>query len=67
MRIEPVMPHVDLPMLPMIYEISMGVRRGDDSLRAELNAALAKHRPEIDAILAEYGVPRVDSAGSLMP
>ena len=52
-------------MLPMIYDISMGVRRGDDTLRAELNAALAKHRPEIDAILAEYGVPRVDSAGSL--
>ena len=33
LRIEPVMPHVDLPMLPMIYEISMGVRRGDDTLR----------------------------------
>ena len=66
LRIEPVMPHVDLPMLPMIYEISMGVRRGDDTLRNEINAALAKHRPEIDAILAEYGVPRVDSAGALV-
>lgn len=58
------MPHVDLPM---IYEIAMGVRRGDDSLRAELDTALAKHQAEIDAILTEYGLPRVDPSGSLIP
>jgi hypothetical protein len=34
-------------------------------LRAEINAALAKNRAAIDAILAEYGVPVVDSAGEL--
>ncbi|MFL5333375.1 MAG: substrate-binding domain-containing protein [Geminicoccaceae bacterium] len=66
LRIEPVTPHVDLPMLPMIYEIAMGVRRGDDALRADLNAALAKNRAAIQAILAEYGVPQVDPAGALV-
>jgi mxaJ protein len=66
LRIAPVTPHVDLPMLPMIYEIAMGVRRGDDALRAEIDTALAKDRAAIDAILAEYGVPMVDSAGELV-
>jgi mxaJ protein len=66
LRLEPVTPQVDLPMLPMIYDISMGVRRGDDALRAEINAALARDREEIDAILADYGVPRLDSAGALV-
>jgi mxaJ protein len=66
LRIAPVTPHVDLPMLPMIYEIAMGVRRGDDVLRAEIDTALAKDRAAIDAILAEYGVPMVDSAGELV-
>jgi mxaJ protein len=66
LRIEPVTPHVDRPMLPMIYEISMGVRRDDDALRKELNVLLVKSRAAIQAILAEYGVPLVDSAGALV-
>ena len=53
-----------LPMLPMIYDISMGVRRGDDALRKELDAALAKNRAAIQAILVAYGVPLLDSAGA---
>jgi len=53
-------------MLPMIYEISMGVRRDDDALRKELNVLLVKSRAAIQAILAEYGVPLVDSAGALV-
>ncbi|MER8578846.1 substrate-binding domain-containing protein [Mesorhizobium sp. M1423] len=64
LRITPVAPRIDGPLLPMIYDISMGVRRDDDALRGEVDAALAKHRAEIDAILAEYGVPRLDVAGA---
>jgi mxaJ protein len=52
----------DDPGLPMRFEISMGVRRGDEQLRAEIDAALAARRAEIDAILAAYGVPRFDEA-----
>jgi len=60
LRIVPVSPQIDGPLLPMIYDISMGVRREDEALRNEVDAALARKRPEIDAILAAYGVPRLD-------
>jgi mxaJ protein len=39
----------------------MGVRPGDEALRREVDAALARRRAEIDAILSAYGVPRVDA------
>ncbi|RVD60098.1 quinoprotein dehydrogenase-associated putative ABC transporter substrate-binding protein [Mesorhizobium sp. M2D.F.Ca.ET.185.01.1.1] len=64
LRITPVTPRVDGPQLPMIYDISMGVRREDDALRGDVNAALARHKAEIDALLAQYGVPRLDASGS---
>ncbi|MER8522845.1 substrate-binding domain-containing protein [Mesorhizobium sp. M0644] len=64
LRITPVSPRVDGPQLPMIFDISMGVRRGDDTLRSEVNAALTRHRAEIDAILATYQVPRLDPVGA---
>ncbi|TPM05089.1 quinoprotein dehydrogenase-associated putative ABC transporter substrate-binding protein [Mesorhizobium sp. B2-3-7] len=64
LRITPVTPRIDGPQLPMVYDISMGVRRGDDALRDEVDAALAKHKAEIDATLARYGVPRLDIGGS---
>lgn len=37
----------------------MAVRRGDTALRDRLDAVLLKREKEIDAILREYGVPRV--------
>ncbi|MEI9405651.1 substrate-binding domain-containing protein [Mesorhizobium sp. Cs1330R2N1] len=64
LRITPVAPGIDGPQLPMIYDISMGVRREDDALRGDVNNALAKHKAEIDALLAQYGVPRLDASGS---
>jgi mxaJ protein len=65
-RAEPVklslspVPVADGPALPMIYDISMGVRRDDIALRRELDAALRKRASEIRAILASFGVPLVD-------
>ncbi|TIP04322.1 MAG: quinoprotein dehydrogenase-associated putative ABC transporter substrate-binding protein [Mesorhizobium sp.] len=64
LRITPVTPRIDGPQLPMIYDISMGVRRDDDALRGDVNTALARHKAEIDALLAQYGVPRLDASGS---
>ncbi|TGQ16251.1 MULTISPECIES: substrate-binding domain-containing protein [unclassified Mesorhizobium] len=64
LRITPVTPRIDGPQLPMIYDISMGVRREDDALRGDVNGALARHKAEIDALLAQYGVPRLDASGS---
>jgi mxaJ protein len=47
--------------LPMTFPIAMGVPREDVSLRREIEGTIANHRAEIDAILAEYNVPRVDA------
>jgi mxaJ protein len=44
--------------LPLAYSIAMGVRRKDDSLRAQLDDVLERRRADIDAILDHYGVPR---------
>jgi mxaJ protein len=55
----PVAPQIDLPFLPFVYDISMAVRRRDPQFQEELDAILEKRRPEIDAILDRFGVPRV--------
>lgn len=55
--IVPVSPQIDLPFLPFVFDISMGVRRGKDSLRDQLNAIITRRKPEIDRILEDYGVP----------
>jgi mxaJ protein len=41
------------------FSIAMGVRYGEKALRDQLNAAIEASRPEIAAILQEYGVPMV--------
>ena len=55
----PVMPQIDLPFLPFVFDISMAVRRTDTALRDRLDAILVRREKEIDAILRAYGVPRV--------
>jgi mxaJ protein len=59
LAVVPVSPQVDLPFLPFVFDISMGVRRGDDALRREVEAILDRRAAEIDRILDDYGVPRV--------
>jgi mxaJ protein len=59
----PVSPQIDRPYLPFVFDVSMAVRRGDNALRAELDAFIERRQPEIDALLARYGVPRVGGAG----
>ncbi len=59
LEIVPVSPQIDLPFLPFVFDIAMGVRRGDTALKEELDAILERRQPEIEALLDEYGVPRV--------
>jgi mxaJ protein len=59
LEITPVSPEIDLPFLPFVFDISMGVRRGDDAFREELEQILVRRRAEIDSLLDEYGVPRI--------
>jgi mxaJ protein len=56
----PVSPQIDVPFLPFVFDIAMGVRREDPGLRAELDRVIVNRRDEIDRILADFGVPRVD-------
>jgi mxaJ protein len=56
----PVSPQIDQPFLPFVFDIAMGVRRGDQGLRDQLEQFLEKRRPEIERILQDYRVPRVD-------
>jgi mxaJ protein len=55
----PVAPQIDLPFLPFVFDIAMGVRRGDKALRDEVDAVLARRQGEIAAILDRYRVPRL--------
>jgi quinoprotein dehydrogenase-associated probable ABC transporter substrate-binding protein len=45
--------------LPFAFNISMGVKPGNDALRARLEKILVSRRAEITAILKQYGVPLV--------
>jgi mxaJ protein len=46
---------------PFEFAIAMGVRRDDVALRNALNASLARLAPQIDAVLRDYAVTRVDA------
>ena len=46
---------------PFKFAIAMGVARGNAALRDELDGALQRRRADIDAVLAQYAVPRTDS------
>ncbi|MFG1432560.1 methanol oxidation system protein MoxJ [Xanthobacter sp. V2C-8] len=43
--------------IPLHYDQSVAVRKGDEALLKEVDAALVKARPRIDAILIEEGIP----------
>jgi mxaJ protein len=59
----PVSPQIDRPFLPFVFDVSMAVRRGDDRLYQELDSFIERRQPEIDALLARYGVPRLGGPG----
>jgi mxaJ protein len=63
LRLTPVAADAGGPALPMSFAIAIGVRRGDTDLRDALGAALARNRAAVDAILADYGVPRLPPRG----
>jgi mxaJ protein len=57
LRLTPVQPWLDGPQWPMVFDISMGVRRDDAKLKAELDGALQRRAAEVKALLAAYHVP----------
>lgn len=67
LRLAPVQPWLDGPQWPMVFDVSMGTRREDAELRAELDGSLDRNRGRIDRLLAEYRAPRVDAPNSSVP
>jgi mxaJ protein len=65
LRVAPVTPKIDLPYLPFVFDIAMGVRRGDSTFRKELDAIIIKRSSSIDSILTAYDVPLVQVRGRL--
>jgi mxaJ protein len=59
LTITPVQPKADGPV-PFTFEISLGVRRSDAQFRKQLDRILARHKQDIDRLLAEYHVPRIN-------
>lgn len=66
-----VTPHlVIVPLLKeqerMDFRIAMGVRHSDQDWKRKLNRLITENQPQIDHILAEYGVPLLDEQGKLI-
>jgi mxaJ protein len=57
LEIVPVSPAVDMPFLPFVFDISMGVRRGEEPFKREIDGVLEQLEPQIRRVLAEYHVP----------
>lgn len=60
LRLAAICPLADRTAEPFQFDISMGVRRGDDLLLEQLNNFIVRHQAEIHKLLTEYGVPLVD-------
>ncbi|HET7718992.1 MAG TPA: hypothetical protein VFK43_03420, partial [Acidimicrobiales bacterium] len=57
LEVRPLPERDSLSDFPFQFNIAMGVRRRDRALRDSLNAVLERRKPEIQAILKDYGVP----------
>ena len=50
-------PLADDRVIPLTFEMSMGVKKGDQALKAKLEQAIDHHQTEIRQVLEDYGVP----------
>lgn len=57
LTVVPVPIEASSPTLPLVYNIALGVRRGNEQLQKQLNELLSRKTTEINKILTEYGVP----------
>ncbi|KQX17654.1 MULTISPECIES: quinoprotein dehydrogenase-associated putative ABC transporter substrate-binding protein [unclassified Sphingomonas] len=57
LRLEPVTPWLDDAQWPMVYEVSMGVRKDEPALKLEIERSLDRNASRIADILESYGLP----------
>jgi mxaJ protein len=59
LRVVPVSPQIDVPYLPFVFDIALGVRRGETAFRDSLDGAIMRRQKDINRILRDYAVPLV--------
>lgn len=64
MKVIPLLHEDGAPRL--FYRVTMGVRQGDRVWQRELNSLIRRHQDEIDAILADAGVPLLNDMGTAL-
>lgn len=57
LRLIPVTPEADPPMLPFTFSVAIGVRKSDPELYRKIQKALKRAAPQVSAILRDYKVP----------
>ena len=57
--IRPVSPAFDGPQLPLVFDVSVGVRKDDGDLLHRVDAVLRARQPAIQKLLRRYDVPLV--------
>jgi ABC-type amino acid transport substrate-binding protein len=60
MVVAPVKPEIDVPFIPMVASLSIGVRPEDEGLRDDIDLALSRTWDLTRAVLEEAGVPLID-------
>lgn len=53
------------PPFPFVFDMAMGVARGNESLQRELDGVIVTRRHDINAILRGYGVPLLDTPAAI--
>ena len=61
-----VVPLKSEPGVKFDFEMAMGVRYGEKAWKEQIEQLIERKRPEILAILTEFGVPLIDDSGRLM-
>jgi quinoprotein dehydrogenase-associated probable ABC transporter substrate-binding protein len=57
----------ELATVPFEFSMSMGVRKSDAALQAELDAVITRRRADLQAIMIEYNVPLAETALASQP
>jgi mxaJ protein len=67
LEIVPVDAGAESAAIPFAYDISMGVRPGEDALKKELERVIDTRRSDIEKILRTFGVPLVSGPSGSRP
>lgn len=57
--VTPVPADAEMPSMPFDFDISLGVRKGEEAFAAQLEQSLARKQREIQGILTAYNVPLI--------